>query len=396
MIDNSHQKEITHQPSKAKLIVKGSDAGRAHGLAPSLLILDEPAKWVSGGRELWAALRTSAGKQVDFKIVAIGTQSDRDDHWFSELLANKRRNKSIFSKLYQADPEAGDFEVENIRAANPSYDYWPDLRTAIDEEADEASDGGPPLAMFRALRLNLGTPEVADRELIIRIEDWRAITTIDPAAREGPVAIGIDAGGGYSMTAVAFYWPETGRLDAFGAFPADPSLHERGKKDYVGDRYVLMYRKGELYTYPGKTTNNVQFFIDMFERVKGYPVIGIAADRYKQLDLAQAMVSAALPIAPHEIQHRPVGTGPDGNADIVAFQREVLEPHLSVAPNLALESALGDAILRRVNGNAALDKARHRGRIDVLQASILAVGLGRRWRMPSELKREFDADDFVL
>ena len=36
-----------------------------------------------------------------------------------------------------------------------------------------------------------------------------------------------------------------------------------------------------------------------------------------------------------------------------------------------------------MNGNPRLDKRRTRGRIDALQAAVLAVGLGRWWRLPS-------------
>ena len=148
--------------------------------------------------------------------------------------------------------------------------------------------------MWRALRLNLGTPEIAEQEMLIEVEDWKAITSDNPPPRKGPVAVGVDLGGGTSMTAVTFYWPESGRLEAYGAFPARPDLEERGKVDYVGRRYLKMFELGELRLYPGKATNNARFLADMAQLIDGQELLGVAADRYKALDLEQAIENASL------------------------------------------------------------------------------------------------------
>src|SRR3546814_15271636 len=66
--------------------------------------------------------------------------------------------------------------------------------------------------------------------------------------REGPVVIGIDLGGSASMSAAAYYWPQTGRLEVLGTFPTRPSLLNRGQADGVGSRYVEMESRGELST----------------------------------------------------------------------------------------------------------------------------------------------------
>ena len=61
------------------------------------------------------------------------------------------------------------------------------------------------------------------------------------------------------MTAIAFYWPESGRLEAYGCFPGTPSLLVRGKADHVDRRYENMHKRGELFIYPGKAPNNKKF-----------------------------------------------------------------------------------------------------------------------------------------
>ena len=53
---------------------------------------------------------------------------------------------------------------------------------------------------------------------------------------------------------------------------------------------------------------------------------------------------------------------------------------------------------RDTNGNERLDKQRANGRIDALQAGVLAVGAGRRWRLPGgeDNLEESSASEYVL
>ena len=381
VIDNSHQAEIENRKTGVVLKAIGSDPDKAHGLAPSLVLADEPAKWLGGGREMYAALETAGGKQVDDKLIAIGTRPKSEDHWFSELLLG---GESVYTQIHAADKNDPDFAESTIRQANPSYDHFPDLVKKLWIEAEKAKKGGNNLAMYRALRLNLGTPEIAEQEMLIAAEDWKAITSDNPPPRQGPVAVGVDLGGGSSMTAVAFYWPETGRLEVGGCFPARPDLEERGKLDYVGRRYLKMFEVGELRVYPGRATNNKRFLTEMSELIEGQELLGVAADRYKALDLEQAIENASLG---WKVDWRVVGRGAHGSEDVRAFQAEVLEGHMGVAPSLLMESAISESILHRdTNRNPALNKKRSKGRNDALQAALLAVGMGRRWRLPTPKK----------
>ena len=382
VVNNSHHLEIEHRPSGTTLKALGSDPRRAHGLAPSLVISDEPAKWVGGGREMFVALSTSLGKQMDSKLIAIGTRPDVADHWFSKLLDTK--SPSVLSVLYAAEKEDDDFAMETILKANPSFDHMIDLQRSIMAEREEAMTGGPALSAFRALRLNKGTPEVAEKEAIVSLQDWKAAERQIPPPREGKVFIDIDLGDGNSMSALVSYWPMTGRLEAYGAFPAEPHLAERGKIDYVGDRYLTMQERGELFVYPGVATNNVAFLTDCFEMLTGEDIGGIFADRYKQNDVKQALNTIGRN-ADNEVTWRGVGHGPHGAEDIRAFRREVLERKMAPADHLGLQSAIMESVLRRdPNGNPSLDKKRQRGRIDMLQAGVLAVGAGRKWREPTD------------
>ena len=105
------------------------------------------------------------------------------------------------------------------------------------------SRGGSALAAFRNLNRNERVA-VETRGLLLSVDEWMRCETEDLPPREGSVVVGIDLGGSASMTAAAYFWPSSGRLEAFGAFPGKPDLLSRGQADGVSGRYVEMHRRG--------------------------------------------------------------------------------------------------------------------------------------------------------
>ncbi len=83
--NSANTAQIMCRKTGAKLKVMGSDPRRAHGLAPVLVLADEPAQWPeSTGERMVAALRTAAGKQPHSRMVALGTRPADESHWFSK------------------------------------------------------------------------------------------------------------------------------------------------------------------------------------------------------------------------------------------------------------------------------------------------------------------------
>ena len=81
------------------------------------------------------------------------------------------------------------------------------------------------LPEFEALRLNLGTSDVATQRLI-EADTWARIE--GDAPRSGPCVWGLDLGTSAAQSAIASFWPDTGALDVLAAFPERPALAERG------------------------------------------------------------------------------------------------------------------------------------------------------------------------
>ena len=371
--DSANNAMVEHRTSGARVRCIGSDPAKAHGLRPSLVLADEPAQWdASRSDRMLAAIRTGLGKVPDSKLIALGTRPADDSHWFAKMLAGS----AAYAQVHAARPTDSPFRVATWRKANPSLDHLPSLAAELREEAHLARSDPSMLAAFRALRLNGGTSDVLVSALL-DAETWERIE--GEAAIEGRPVWGLDLGTTAAMSAVAAYWPATGRLEAVAAFPALPDLGERGLRDGVGRLYLDMQRRGELVISGEHAVDIGGLLREALERF-GAPV-ALAADRWREGELRDALKLAGVPLAALELR----GQGfKDGGLDVRAFRRAVAEGAVTPWRSLLLTAAMGEA--RTVSdpaGNAKLAKRgegarRTRAKDDAAAAAILAVALGVR------------------
>ena len=154
--DTAQQARIECKRTGARVRCLGSDPRRAHGLAPVLVLADEPAQWPpSTGERMVAALQTAAGKQPHSRFVSLGTRPADPEHWFSKALAGG----ADYAQAHAAGPDDPKFRKTTWAKANPSLAHMPDLEAAIRTEAGHARRDPGLLAAFDALRLNLGTED---------------------------------------------------------------------------------------------------------------------------------------------------------------------------------------------------------------------------------------------
>ena len=371
--DSPQQAGIENRESGASLRVLGSDPRRAHGLAPVLVLADEPAQWpASTGERMRAALVTAAGKQPHSRFVALGTRPADEGHWFAGMLSGG----ADYAQCHAAGPDDSRFNRRTWAKANPSLNHLPDLEAAIRREAKAAKSDPGMLAAFEALRLNLGTDDT-ERALLLDAGLWRSIE--GKAAPGGRCAWGVDLGTNAAQSAVAAYWPDTGALAAVAAFPSVPSLTERGLRDGVSGLYTECAKRGELLTL-GNNTVDVGALIDAARARFGVPSV-IAADRWREADLRDALERAGIPLAGLDLR----GMGwRDGAEDVRAFRRACAEGRVTPPESLLLRAAMSEArVLVDPAGNAKLAKhseggRRARARDDAAAAAILAVASGTR------------------
>ena len=368
--------EIEFQDGNGPHLLKAvASQGKAVlGGAATLAILDERAAWMtSRGAEMEAAILTSLGKR-NGRALLISTSAPDDANDFSRWLDA---------------PPSGSYVQEHRAPEGLSADDWPSLLMAnpgspegigagrewLEQAARQAMErGGNALASFRNLHRNERVNTEA-RALLIDLDAWARCEVDHLPERDGPCVIGLDLGASASMTAAAFYWPNTGRLECLGWFPSAPSLAIRGVNDGVGRRYVEMVDRGELRTLGDRTVPVAEWVGQVFAHVEGEPVAAVLADRFKQGEVGEAL----------EAQRNRVpviwrGFGwKDGAEDIQRFQRAVYDRRVAAPKSLLLRSALSDAIcLTDPAGNHKLAKGRALGRIDPASAAVIAVAEGQR------------------
>lgn len=371
--DTAQQARIEHRPSGASVRCIGSDPRRAHGLAPVLVLADEPAQWPSStGERMVAALQTAAGKQPHSRFVALGTRPATSEHWFSKML----QGGADYAQCHAARPDDPPFRKSTWARANPSLPAMPDLLDALRREARAAKMDPALLASFKALRLNMGVSDV-ELSLLLEAGLWASIEGEADAA--GSPVWGLDLGTSAAMSAVAAYWPASGRLEALAAFPTQPGLAERGLRDGVGSLYRQCADRGELIQAGGRAVEIPALLTEALTRFG--PPSAIAADRWREAELRDALDAAGVPRAALDVR----GQGfRDGGEDVRGFRRACAEGRVTPLPSLLVRYAMAEArTISDPAGNSKLSKGseggrRARARDDVAAAAILAVSAGVR------------------
>ena len=371
--DSQNAAILEHRGTGSRVRCIGSDPKRAHGLRPFLALADEPAQWpVATSEKMFQALRTGLGKVPGSRLVALGTRPEGQDHWFARMLAGEAGH----AQIHAARPGDPPFQLRTIRRANPSWDALPSLRARLLQEREEARVSPDALAGWRSLRLNMAEPDTY-RALILSADLWRSIE--GEAEASGRCVWGIDLGASSAQSAVASYWPASGRLECVAAFPTVPDLTERAVKDGVGRLYHACRDRGELILTEGRVSDIEMLLAEAWERF-GSPS-RIVADRWREAELRDALDASGIPACDLEVR----GMGfKDGAEDLRAFRRACETRKVAPVPSLLLRAALAEA--RAVTdpaGNSKLAKnaeggRRLRAKDDALAAAILGVAAGTR------------------
>ena len=355
--------------------ILAADKNAGHASSFDDAICDELGLFAERNRALVAGMRSSVSAK-DGRFIALSIQGDAP---FTREMIDRADDPSVALHLYRpADPDCDIMDRDAWHAANPgiaagikSLRYMEDeARRVLSTPADQAS--------FRAFDLN--TPQDPGREMVCSVADWKALQSGEAPGRSGACVVGVDIGESASMSGCVAVWPDTGRLECFGAFADTPDLKERGLRDGVGGLYVEMHQRGELWTYSGRIVPPGQFVADCAARLKGERVLAAGADRFRRAAVTTALETARIrwPMA-----WRGQGANPtaDGSADVRAFQSQVLTGWLRPVASLVMASAIREsAIYRDKLGNPALLRHRANGRIDALSAGVIAAGLAEGYR----------------
>lgn len=356
------------------------------GGAPTLAILDERAAWErEKGDTLENAILSGLGKR-DGRALIISTSAPDDANTFSRWMDEPPPGTYVQEHRPPFGLPADD--LDSLLIANPgaAEGIGASADWLVAQARRAIARGGSALSSFRNLNRNERV-STEDRSVLVTVDEWLA-AEVDPDAlppREGECVLGIDLGGSRSMSAAAFYWPKSGRLEAVGTFPGKPGLLDRGAADGVGERYLQMHERGELSVMGEATVPPGLWLAHVVRLLDGEDVSCIVGDRFRHAEFAEAMDRAGLKVP---FIWRGFGWK-DGSEDIERFRRALFDGHVKTRPSLLLRSAFADAVtLIDPAGNAKLAKARSLGRIDAAAASVLAVAEGmRRTARPTRIGR---------
>lgn len=372
-----HGKLIEHLPSGSKFRALSSDAKKAHGLSPSVVILDELAQWGHGaGRALYDALTTAQGARAEPLVVVIGTQSADDHNLMSQLVdyAKAVRDGGIedatFSGFVYEIPENENvFDQANWPLANPAIG---DFRSLEDMQTlAERAQRMPTLeAAFRNLFCN---QRVDAEERWLPAAEWDACRhdDIDLDELVGQRCLGaLDLGSVRDLTAFALFFPESGVLLVWTWCPKE-NLRARSDTDRVP--YDVWNEKGYIEATPGRATDKRRVALRLADICARFNPEAIAFDQWQITELQRILGEEGIVLPPMKA----FGQGYKSMSPAMkAFEEAVLNRQLKHAGNPLLTWAISNvAVERDAAGNQKPSKERSRERIDPAVASIMAIGL---------------------
>lgn len=353
-----------------------SDGKSVLGGASHLVIMDERAAWpTEKGQELENNAISGLGKRGG-KAVILSTAAPDDVNAFSQWI--DKPPEGTYVQEHRPPPGLPPDDVESLLIANPGAAENPPIGASIEWLTAQArramARGGSALSSFRNLNRNERVSS-ENRSVLCTVDEWLAAEVSELPERRGPCILGIDLGLSRSMSADAAYWPETGRLECSGTFPAKPGLGDRGDADGVSDRYLRMHERGEMHVLGENTVPAGPWLAEVMKRLGGYPIAALCCDRYRQAEFTEAYHAAGL--------RCPIiwwGQGfKEGSESIQRFRKRLADGQVKCLPSLLLRSSMADSItLKDPANNEKLGKSRSLGRVDPTAATLLAVAQGDR------------------
>ncbi len=195
-----------------------------------LVISDEPGSWrVQDGELLHDAIESAMGKPgSNLRALYFGTVAPSfEGHWWHDLVhsvSGGSRHVTLIEGTGAWD------SPHTIRRANPLMWSYAKSRGVLLAERDAARRDERLRARFMSYRLNVPASDASD--VVLTVDDWRAVCGRPVPDRQGPPVVAVDMGRERSWSSVASLWP-SGRLEVTAVCPGIPGLSEQEKRDGV-------------------------------------------------------------------------------------------------------------------------------------------------------------------
>lgn len=382
-----------------------SDAGRQHGLNPSLIVYDELAQ--SRSRELFDTLATSQAARFEPLLMVTSTQNDDPTHVLSEMIDSADEDPTRVVALHSA-PEGCDLLDEAAwLAANPALGEFRD-RDELVAMAAEAVRLPSFEQQFRLLYLNQRVPLHSS---LITAQDWRACGPVVADPHRFSIAdtwdfeagervyLGLDMSLRTDLTALVIASAENGSRVKSHFYKPEDHLRDHGARDR--QNYELWRKQGWLTATPGRSVDP-KFVAHRIQEIHARnPIAGIAYDRAYIGELLRCLAEIGVEAQEGDgpgIRLVPWGQGfVSMGIAVNAFEHAVLQGELAHDGNPVLTWNIMNAVsVSDPAGNRKLDKTKVRFRIDGAVALAMALGLKAQDRQAAPASNPWDDPNFSL
>ena len=374
-----------------KLEPLGADYDSTDGLHPHFVGVDE--FHAHKDRGLIDVMETATGARrqpLTFQITTAGdnpeTPCGHQHEYACKILDQVIDDETFFAFLAHADPEDDWRAEETWRKANPNFGISvkpADLRALVTKAIHMPTAA----AAFKQKRLNLWVNASAPW---LSIDGWRAgqTTTWTPAdlAHE-PCFVGIDLASKLDLCAmVAAFPPRVGRPAwrvLRWVWTPEETVPERAHKDHAP--YDVWIQQGQLLTTPGTRVDHQVIRGVLRELRQQYDIERIGFDPWHADTLIDQLINEDGFAAEQVIEVRQTYQGMSSGA--LKLEADVLAGLVDAGNCPLMAWCASNAVVQSDNkGNIYPVKKKSRGRIDPIQALVIAVNL---WlRLPPERRPE--------
>ena len=379
-------KRLIGLPMNVEFRALAADGKTAHGLSPSLAILDETGQVRGPQSDFVDAITTSQGAHEAPLLIAISTQAANDADLFSTWIDDARQSKDprIVCHVYEAPAGCDLMDESAWRAANPALGLFrslDDLREQMTQAQRMPSSENTARQLLLNCRVSTFSPFISP-------DVWKA-NCANLRSFDGPVFAGLDLSARTDLTALVI----VGQVD--GVWHVQPhfwtpeqGLADRARRDRAP--YDVWHRQGFLRTTPGSAIDYEHVAADMLEILADLDIQAVAYDRWR-IDLLRKefdKLGADLPLIEWGQGYKDMAPALD------ALEAELLNGRIAHGMHPVLTMCAANAVVTKdPTGARKLDKAKATGRIDGMQA--LAMAMGAASRATESQSVGFDSFTFV-
>lgn len=372
-----HAKMIQDMVSGTEFRALSSDAKKAHGLSPSVIILDELAQWGHGlGQDLYIALTTSTGARAEPLMLIISTQTDDEHALMSEQVDYGKQvasgaivDPTFSAHIFEVPLTADHWDEAVWPLANPALG---DFRSREEMRTFAAKAQRLPsqARMFRLYYLN---QRVQAENPWLPLEAWDPCALL-PAAEETPtrrrVFLGLDLSTTTDLSALVRIFPNAdGSVDVRADFwcPAE-QIAIRSQRDRVD--YQTWVDQGFLIATPGPVVDYAAIDATIRAYMAAYDVAAVAVDPWNAQGFIQHLIEDTIPAVKVEQTMRTLTSATK------KVEQLVLDGKLRHDGHPVLRWCVRNAIPDiDGNGNVKPSKKRSRERIDGVSALVTGMAL---------------------